>query len=122
MAWHVGQQAVIDRCQVVTVDRVTPSGQVVVGRRKFNATGLERGVSRSSMARLEPMTPEIRAEMDLVGRWLLASRAAFAETAKAESWMRQSFRSWGPHVPKLADVEKAEALAAAIRSVMGDVS
>lgn len=118
-----GQRAVISRVQIVSVDRVTPSGRVIVGDRTFNPDGYERaGGSRYHAARLEPLTPEIESEIQLVKRGAEASNAAAKAIASADAWLRRSFSVWGRHrrVPDAADVEKAERLIAAIKQAIGE--
>lgn len=115
--WHVGQQAVISRQTVVTVEKVTPSGRVTANGRTFDPTGKERTAGDPfRRAKLEPLTPEIQAEMDLVVRGRAASAAAYAAITAADKWLALS--SLGRNVPDAADMDKAEALIAAIRSVM----
>lgn len=118
--WNVGQTAIINRQQIVTVERVTSSGRAVAGGRTFDVDGTERaGGDRFRRARLEPLTPEIQAEIDLVDRGRKASNKAAAAVSAAEKWLQQSFGSWGRRVPEAEDVEMAERLAAAIGSIMG---
>jgi hypothetical protein len=115
--WLPGQRAIIDRRTVVTIDRVTPSGRAVVGDRTFHASGHRiRGGGL-----LEPLTPEIEAELALVERGNEATRDAWRELTLAEKWLRLNFSSWGGRIPEAADVDRAERLAAAIRQVMEGV-
>jgi hypothetical protein len=113
--WHAGQRAIIDRRTIVTIDRVTPKGWAVVGERRFGADGRKIGGLRTL---LEPLTPEIEAEIALATRGNEASRDALGQIEAANSWLRQRF-SWNRRVTDAGDVEKAEHLAAAIRQVMG---
>lgn len=112
--WTPGQKAVIGRRTIVTIDRVTPSGRVIVGDRTFNPDGIERGVR--DFVRLEPFTAEIEAEIDLVER----GRKAAAAIDNAEDAIRRMGRlasPWGNRTPDAADVEQAERLANAIQEV-----
>lgn len=119
--WKVGQQAVIDRKTVVTIDRVSPSGRAVVGGRTFDVDGRERaGADRYSRSKLELLTPEIQAEMDLVARVRRAARDADDAIKVAAYWLSGTLSQWRRRVPTAADVERAERLAAAIREVMED--
>jgi hypothetical protein len=118
-AWHPGQRAVIDRRQVVTIDRVTPSGRAVVGCRTFNEDGTERAAGDSiRRSRLELLTPEIEAKMALIERWDAAQAPAFRAADDAERFMRQTFQRWGRRTPKPEDLDRAERLTAAIRTVL----
>lgn len=117
MAWTVGQKAVIGRVTIVTIDRVTATGRAIVGgRRSFNPDGSER-TSSWNRSKLEPMTPEIQAEMDLVTRGRDAANDVYTAITTAERWSRDTLRMRG--TPDVADVEKAERLTAAIRAVLG---
>lgn len=118
--WHVGQRATINRQTIVTIERVTPAGRPIANGRTFNADGTERLGDPFRRSRLEPLTPEIQAEMDLVKRGQKASHDAFAAVEAADKWLRQALGSWGRKVPEAADVEKVEKLAAAIRHLMED--
>lgn len=65
--WRAGQKAAIDRRMIVTIDRVTPSGIVKIGKYAFNPDGRERmtrtsGYPYNSPKRLELLTPEVEAE------------------------------------------------------------
>lgn len=119
--WKVGQQAVIDRNRVVTIDHVTPSGRAMVAGRIYDVEGVHRiKGSRYNRSRLELLTPEIQAEMDLVERVREASRAADAAIWAAGRWMGKTFITLDLRALTAADVDKAEKLAAAIREVMED--
>jgi hypothetical protein len=59
--WTAGQKVVYNHnnCEDIrTIDRVTPSGWAVVGDRKFNADGKERGASAWSPSSIVPATDE----------------------------------------------------------------
>lgn len=119
MTWHPGQQAVIGRQLIVTIERVTPSGRAIVGTQRFDRDGRELGTGDSyNRVRMEPLTPEISAEMELVTRGRAAAGSAYQALTDADLWLRQNFSSWGRRVPEAADVEKAERLVSAIREVM----
>jgi hypothetical protein len=120
MTWTVGQRAVINRNTVVTVDRVTPTGRPVVGNRTFDVNGIER-VKGNPWRRpiLEPLTAEIEAEMDLARRADRASEAVHDALEVADRWVRDNLSAWNNTSPNVADVDRAERLAAAIRAVMG---
>lgn len=121
--WSVGQIAVINRQTVVTIEKVTPSGRVVAGGRTFDAGGIERKAGRDwcNRARLEPLTPEIQAEMELLRRAVKSSRDADRVIREVDTWLRKRFSLFGRReIPDITDVEKAERLVAAIREVMGD--
>jgi hypothetical protein len=116
MPWVAGQQAVINRQTVVTIERVTPSGRAVVGGRTYNADGTERSKDPWRRSRLEPLTVEIQAEMELVARGREVARDAHGAVDDAVKWLRQSL-SWH-RMPEVADVEKAEKLSRAIRQAL----
>jgi hypothetical protein len=119
--WHIGQRCVINRDRIVTVERITPSGRVVADGYLFNADGVERRpTGRSRRDRLEPLTPEIEAEMALRKRAQDAYTESDRGVERAVKWVNNLF-GWGRYKDRSADeVAKAEALAAAIRSVLGD--
>jgi hypothetical protein len=121
VGWKVGQRAVISRTTVVTIERVTPTGRVTAGGRKFGAGGWEAVKSGSWRVppRLELLTPEIEAEMSLVVRGRAARLAAHAVLDDAYDWLRTVLDTWNGSVPDAEDVDKAERLAAAIQGVMG---
>jgi hypothetical protein len=119
ISWHVGQTAIINRTRIVTVERVTPSGRVIAAGRTFGSDGMERtGGEYRSRANLEPLTPEIQAEMELADRGRKASGDAHAALQSAEKWLCRALSSWGGGVPEAENVEKAERLAAAIGQIM----
>jgi len=119
-AWAVGQRATINRSTVVTVERVTPSGRAVVtGGRTFEPAGRERsGASYYQRARLEPLTDEIQAELDLVARARGISPIAAKAIEDADRWLRGALGTWGNRVPGIENVDRAERLAAAIREAL----
>lgn len=117
--WRVGQRAVIDRTSVVTIERVTPSGRAITKDRTFDRDGHERSnAAPHRRSRLEPLTPEIEAEMALVQRSRRVRRDAFAAIEAADKWLRSAFPSWANGASDVADVEQAERLTAAILGVM----
>ena len=66
-----------DRRQIVTIDRVTPSGRAVVGDLTFNPDGFERGAEPYHEKKLEPLTAAIEEEVALFDR---------ARTAELKVW------------------------------------
>lgn len=117
--WRVGQQVIINRQIMTTIDRVTPSGRIVANGRTFNADGRERsGGSSFRRAQLEHFTADIKAEIDLISRGREASRNAVAAIENADKWLRRAFGTWDKKVPDADDVAKAEKIASAIRQIM----
>lgn len=118
--WRPGQQAVINRETVVTIERVTPVGRAIINGLTFNADGTGRsGGSRYLRARLEPLTPEIQAEMDFAVRGKNARAEADVAIDRAQQWLWQTFGLWGRgSVPEPSDVELAEEIAAALQRLM----
>ena len=120
--WEPGQRATIDRRRVVTIERVTPSGRAVLEGHTFGRDGREIATGDYyRRAVLELLTPGIEAEMALVVRGALASRAAIKALEDADRWLRDSFGSFDRRMPKAADVDTAERLVAAIRKAMKGV-
>lgn len=119
MTWTPGERAVIDRQRIVTIDRVTPSGRAVVGHQTFGADGRER-TSNYRPGLLELLTAEIEVEMGLRARALKADEAMYVALDRVRGWQRNILGGIRPNPASIADIQKAEALAAAIRSVMGD--
>ena len=115
--WTVGQRAVINRREIVTVERVTPGGKARAGGRLFDASGMEiaGGLIRS---RLEPLTPEVEAAMALGKRAQIATDAAWDAVNIAARFVRINLSTWGNRIPEAADVDKAERLAAAINAIL----
>lgn len=117
MAWEVGQKAVIDRRLIVTIEKVSATGRATANGMVFDIDGFRRGDrSRFSIAKLEALTPEIQAEMDLVARGIKVDNETASAIRAADNWLRQSFGGMGRRIPEIADVERAERLIAAIRS------
>jgi hypothetical protein len=120
--WQVGQKAVISRRLVVTITHVTPTGRVTANGRTFDKDGRERsGGDPWRRPKIEPLTPEIQAEMDLETRGNKARKDAYTALAAAEKWMRSTSGGLGRYIPELADVERTERLAAAIHGVLQQV-
>lgn len=117
--WNVGQRVVIGRDTVATVARVTPGGRAIVNGRTFKATGWEYGGGYSG-SRLEPLTPSIEAELNLIKTRWGAQQAVSKAIADTERWSRRKFSAWNRFVPEAADIDKAERLIAAIREIIGD--
>lgn len=113
-----GQRAVIDRTKIVTVERVTPTGRVTAGGRKFDSSGWESGnIPFRGRCRLYPLTPEIEAEMALIARGSRVHSEVSKASDALQIWLRNSIS--GHPVPSLADVEKAERIVATLREAMG---
>lgn len=115
--WRPGQRAVINRQRVVVIDKVTPSGRATVGHQTFNPDGMERS-TRLRRDRLEPLTPEIEAEMALVQRAREMRQPIQDIINKAEQWLLRALSTYDGRIPDPADVARAETLAAAIREVL----
>ena len=118
--WRAGQRATIDRQRVVTVERVTPAGRAVVDGRIFEIDGIERTSGRRRL-KLELLTPEIQAEMDLI----IGSQRVFGEAARlmdvAAKWLSAVYSPWRRRT-EAEDVNRAEKLIVALREVMGETS
>lgn len=118
MTWEPGQRAVINRQHIVTIERVTPSGRAIVEKRTFECDGQERtNGSPYRRSKLEPLTSEISAEMELAERGKVATDAAYQALTDTDYWLQEIVSSWG-RVPEAADVEKVERLVSAIREAM----
>ena len=117
--WAAGQRAVIDRRHIVTIERVTPSGQAFVKGRYFGKDGYERTSGYPyNRAKLELLTPEIEAEMELLRRARQVRETAERAIQDAGIFTRDALSTFGGRIPETADVDLAERLAAAIRGVM----
>jgi regulator of protease activity HflC (stomatin/prohibitin superfamily) len=117
--WHVGQRAIIDRRIFVTIEQVTPAGRAIAAGRTFDVNGIERSGRRSiRRSKLEPLTAEIEAEIALKKRALEARGAAQDALDVADKWVRRALSAWNATAPSADDVDRAERLAAAIRSAM----
>ncbi len=116
--WTIGQRATINRQRIVTIERVTRAGRAVVEGRTFEVSGRER-IKGDTFRRplLEPFTPEIQAEMDLVDR----GRKVFSEGHNlmeiAKRWLSVASSAWSRPVPEIEDVDRAEKLTAALRGL-----
>lgn len=120
--WTVGQEAIVDRREIVKIERVTPTGRVVAAGRTFDPDGVERRRDQRRKALLEPLTTEVKAEIALVERGRKAHLGASRAIEQSDKWLRKSsLSSWQRSEPAVADVEKAEALAAAINAVIAEV-
>ena len=112
--WTPGQRAVINRSKIVTIDRVTPSGMAVVGDVRFSADGHNRVLCK----KLEPLTPEIEAEIELFKRARIVGKLAHNAIQHAESWLRDRYGPFAKRTPEAADIAKAERFAAAIKEIL----
>ena len=127
MSWQVGQKAVINRRNIVTVERVTKTGIIVADGRKFNVDGYERGEGRlwRDLYRIEILTAEIeaeiKAEMALSERAQNAAHDVINATSDAQSWVRSYLPTSmfsSRKKPSIEQVEKAEKIAATIRQLL----
>ena len=117
--WAAGQRAVIGRCRVVTIERVTSTGRAFVKGRYFGKDGYEiTSGDPYNRAKLELLTPEIEAEMELLRRARQARESAEKAIQDAGIFTRDALSIFGGRIPDTADVDLAERLAAAIRGVM----
>ena len=120
--WQADQRVVIGRRKVVTIERVTPAGRVIADGRTFDKNGLERRAGKHhERVKLELLTPEIEAEMAFSRRVAVTGQHAFNAVGDAQHWLQQRFHSFLPINPvnvKLADIEIAERLTAAINQVL----
>ena len=121
IAWSVGQKAVINKTDIVVINRVTPAGRAIVENRTFDTDGNERPKRENRTDKLEPLTPELEAEMDLSRRGLAAEMAAYGAIGQAQTWLQRRLALWNRSAPNAADVDKAERLTAAIEQIMGSV-
>ena len=115
--WQKGQKAVIDRRQVVMIDRVTPNGRARVGDRMFGIDGHERVRDSWRHSYLEPLTPELEEIMARVERGRKLSNILLSAIKKLEHFEHQSFGGVfdrGVKVPEAKVLEKAERLITAI--------
>ena len=119
--WRAGQQAVIDRNTIVTIERITPTGRIVVGDRHFDSDGTERKAGYRK-SRIEPLTAEIQAEMALIERGYKARLAADKLIEKADKYVRTVLPTYSRRgVPEEADVVRVERIIAALAEAMADV-
>ena len=112
--WKPGQRCAIDRREIVTIDKVTPTGIAKVGIRSFSKNGFERGRGDYRCPRLELLTPEIKAEMELRQRAILISSQFEKDVRQAEKWMREVLCIWSGRVPEAANVERAKRIMRAL--------
>ena len=106
--WTPGQRAVINRSKIVTIDRVTPSGMAVVGDVRFSADGHNRVLCK----KLEPLTPEIEAEIELFKRARIVGKLAHNAIEVARYWLMNN------NIPDAINIAKAERLVAAIKEIL----
>ena len=117
--------------EVYTVDRVTPTGRVVVGKRQFNPDGRERGESYSRIrlwtesGRL--WTESGQKEIDDREASRLATRRIRAAIQKAERWVMDNGHQYtrfisGPvsRIMTAETIAVADRIAAAIEAELGD--
>ncbi len=117
-SWIVGQRATINRQQIVTVERVTPAGRAIVEGRTFEVSGRERtNGDFYSRPMLEPLTPEIQAEMDLVARGRKVFPEAHSLMDTAKHWLQSEYSAWKHKIPKTEAMDRAEKLTAALRNL-----
>ena len=118
MTWAVGQKAVINRREIVTIEKVTYAKRAKVKNRTFDVDGREtKPLDPWRPWRLEALTPEIEAEMALASRARAISKAADKCVRDVRLWLDNRFGY--SKAPEPADIEKAEALTAAINAVLG---
>lgn len=117
--WQKGQRAVINRTNVIVIDRVTPSGRAIVGNRTFNTDGFERGSAyRWPTPKLEHLSPEIEKEISLVSRGKYVSSEIRKSLTKIEVLVRDKLGAFRNSVPEVSDVEKIERLMQAINHIL----
>ena len=87
-ALRPGDEVVIDHgrygahnYEVHKVDKVTPSGRIVIGDRTFNPNGWERGGHQYHMLVIQEATPELRQRVIE-----LKERAAILATIRRVNW------------------------------------
>ena len=115
--WQPGQQAVINRREVVTIDRVTKGGMAVVGAIYYRPNGRQNGGDRT----LEPWTPELQAEADLAARSDNVKRRMHRAIDRSRGQYTAWFGSFfNPRTAAAEEIAKAEELIAAIGRILGD--
>lgn len=119
--WEKGQRAVINRRDIVTIDRVTKGGRVVVGERQF-VPGWRAGAAREHGcvgSIIEFLTPDIEAAMSQIVRIEATANKLHGAINAVRDWGRDKFWTYALRPPSEADYAKAQALAEAINAIMG---
>jgi hypothetical protein len=117
--WTPNQRVARNRARIVTIDRVTKSGRAIIGDVTFDPNGIERSSGNPYRRdRIEPLTPEIEAEIMLRIRGQRALMEIRDALGAAETWSRNMSAVWHKGVLSIEEVNRAERLAAAIRSIL----
>lgn len=117
--WIPGERAVINRRDVVTIERVTPSGRAVIDTSYFHPDGYQVTSSSRSRSFLQKWTAEIQAEIDLNARAHEVKDELIKEIEKAADFLRNRFHRWNGRITaEVSDVEMAERILAAIQAAM----
>ena len=117
--WTPNQRVARDRTWIVTIDRVTQSGRAIIGDVTFDPNGLERSSGDPyHRSRIEPLTPQIEAEIALRARCSRVRMETRAALGAAETWWGNMFGGLRQRIPSIEEVNRAERLAAAIRSIL----
>lgn len=121
--WKQGDRVILGG-EVCTVDRVTPTGRVVVGKRQFNPDGRERGESYS---RIRLWTESGQKEIDDREASRLATHRIKAAIQKAQRWVMDNGHQYtrfisGPvsRIMTAETIAVADRIAAAIEAELGD--
>ena len=122
--WFVGQEVSIDGRKIGTISHVTPKGRATVNNIVYDQDGWEREAGSISTPRnkIEPLTPEIKAQIEVYLRSKAARYASKEAVREATRWLEKHFivTPFRGEIASVADVEKAERLAAAITEILGE--
>lgn len=115
--WKAGQQVAIGY-ETATIDRVTPSGQAVVGTRRFAINGREIGGPHNSWMR--DLTPDVAHEIEHQQQTNAASIRLSRATDTAEKWYRSNASNFRRGYMTPEQIATANRLAEAIERALGD--
>jgi hypothetical protein len=116
MTWEAGQRAFFNG-EIVTIERVTPSGRAVAGGQFFDPDGRQRGDRYGEPLMI--LTPELEARVNWTARAMRVSNDLARAIRKVETVSARAYSSWKRVAGSEEDIAKAEALLAAMRAALG---
>ena len=125
--WTVGQQVVVNRERIATIERITSAGLACIGARVFDLEGNQWGVDLNqkwtlSPNKIEALTPEIVDILKSTDRSMWV-RAQFNDANnKLQRWALTRRFSYKKKVPSSKAMDEMEQVTDAINAVLSQVT